>query len=77
MTMSSLTRMYSWTRTLRKPTAWRIERECGGADAMFAEQSYRIPVVGRRAPPLGRADVLGDVQACLDGGDERVFDAIG
>ena len=50
-------------------------RERGGADAVLTEQPYRVAVVRRRAPPLGRADVLGDVQASLDGGDERLLHA--
>jgi hypothetical protein len=49
--------------------------EYGGADAVLAEQPDRVAVVRRGTPPLGRADVLGNVEACLDSGDERVFDA--
>lgn len=49
-------------------------REGRRADAMVTEQPHRIAVVRRRAPPLGRAEVLSHVQACLDRGDERVLD---
>src|ERR1700722_20315897 len=47
----------------------------GSKDAVLAEQSDRVAVVGWRSPSLGCADVLGDVHARLDRGDERVLDA--
>jgi hypothetical protein len=50
-------------------------RDLGSADAVLAEQPDRVAVVRRRSPSLGRADVLGDVHACLDRGDERVLHA--
>src|ERR1700733_2009072 len=45
MTTSSLTLTYSWTRTLRKPTAWRMERASSGVQTPWSPSS-------RRASPL-------------------------
>jgi len=42
---------------------------------MLAEQSYCVAVIRRRPPPFSPANVLGDVYACLNGGDERVLDS--
>jgi hypothetical protein len=49
--------------------------ELGSADAVLAEQSDGVAVIGGRPPPLGRADVLGNVHTALDSRDERVFDS--
>jgi hypothetical protein len=45
------------------------------ADAVLAGQSDGVAVVRRRSPPFHCANVLGDVHAALDRGDERVLDA--
>src|ERR1700733_14492474 len=45
MTTSSLTLTYSWTRTLRKPTAWRMERASSGVQTPWSPSS-------RTASPL-------------------------
>ena len=43
--------------------------------AMLAEQSYCVAVIRWRPPPFSRANVLGDVYACLNGSDERALDS--
>ncbi len=48
-------------------------RQFGPEDVVLAEQSRGITIVSRRAPAFRHADVLRNVDACLEGRDERVF----
>jgi hypothetical protein len=43
---------------------------------VLAEQSKGITVISRRPPAFCRADVLGDIDASLNGGNERVLHAV-
>lgn len=49
--------------------------ECGSADTVLAEETDGVTVVCGRSPAFRCADVLGDIGAALDCGDEGVLDA--
>ena len=47
--------------------------QLGREDVVRTDHPHRVGVVPGRPPPLGRADVLRDVNTTLDRGDERVL----
>lgn len=76
VTISSATATYSWTRTLRNPTAFphRIGK-LGREYVVEAQNFHRIAVVVRWSPTLSGTDVLGEFDAGFDTGDEGVLHA--